>query len=95
MPFLDYNGLEHFKENSDKLYLPVSIQGSLTGTGASVTSSFADSRITDTMVPRIEWTGDTSVISGTVNVIVDTGTVSVTAVVNGTINFTITLSEEQ
>lgn len=95
MPFLDYNGLEHFKANSDKLYLPVSIQGSLTGAGASVTRSFADPRITDTMVPRIEWTSDTSVITGNVTVIVDTGTVAVTAVVNGTVNFTITLGEEQ
>lgn len=95
MPFLDYVGLERYKENSDKLYLPVFISGTLTGAGSSVTGTYTDQRITDTMVPHIEYSGDTSVISGDVTVTVDTGRLTVTAVVNGTISFVVRLSEEK
>lgn len=93
--FLDYEGLALFKSNSDKLYLPVVISGSLTGNGTSVSTTISNNKIKDSMVPYIRFTSDPSVIADTISITVDTGSVVVSATVNGTVTFTITLTEAQ
>lgn len=95
MSYLDYEGLQTYKQNSDKLYLPVIISGSLTGNGTSVSTTISNNKIKDSMIPYIHFTSDPSVIADTVSVTVDTGSVVVSATVNGTITFTITLTEAQ
>ena len=93
--YLDYEGLQTYKQNSDKLYLPIIKTGSLTGTATAEVLNIEDSRITETMVPYIQFTSDPSVVSGSVSVSVANGSITVSAVLNGTLNFIITLTEKQ
>ncbi len=95
MPYLDYEGLSLYKTQSDELYLPVILTGSLAGEGSSVSTTITNSKVKDSMVPFMRFNSDPSVITGNLSVTVNDGSVTVTAVVNGTLDFSITLTEKQ
>ena len=72
-------------------YLPIVLTGTLTGNDSTASVIMYDNRITDDMRPYIEYNGDTTVISGEVTMTVDTGELTVSAKLTGTIGFTVTL----
>ena len=71
---------------------PIVVYGSLTGAGGTVSRTISDNGITDSMRPYAQYE-DPAAIDGKVTITVGTGTVTVTAKVDGTVKFTITLVE--
>lgn len=93
MAFLDYAGLQRFKQR----ITPIVEQITLTGTASApnTTTSIVEQRIKDTMVPSIEYRGDTSVLQGDLTVVMDDGEVTIHARLIGTIDIDLILTEMQ
>lgn len=93
MAFLDYAGLQRFKER----ITPRVIRFTFTGTDAAtyVVASLNSREVKGTMVPSITYHGDTSVLTGDTSVSVDDGEVWVSCRLVGTIDIDVTLTEAE